>query len=239
MVLVLGGWSCWKLTPSLIFKPDQPFADESQPWIQSIKDRAAAQENVRWMPAADLYGWKDAMVYQAGKEYTGLPYGQPVDGFYVPWNLSLEEFCVQAADPNSLLYTSRSSSMASGLIEAADCSSFVSWAWNLPSRQTTWTIGQFADLISSESYANAQVGDCLNEVHSHVVLITGIERKRDGSIVSITISEASPKGWSNPDGTIHSVKYGKGSWHSLYELQLRYFQHGYELLRLKEEYRSS
>ncbi len=229
IVLVVAG-VIWKRLPEYRYRPTESFESERSEAVLQMISRAKALESVEWTPLKDVAGWKNWMTYQAEETYHGLPYGQPIDAKYVPWDASMEEFLMAVSDPDSLLYTSNASAIAIAPYYSIDCSAFVSWAWGLPSRQTTWTIPQFADLISTENYANAQIGDVLNG-ENHVVLITDIERDETGTIIAMEISEASPKSLSNPNGTVHTTRYGRGSLYSLEEIQLRYFNRGFALYR--------
>ena len=51
---------------------------------QNIVKRARQQLEIKWTPLQDITGWDSAYVFQKGITYTGLPYGQPIDGVFVP-----------------------------------------------------------------------------------------------------------------------------------------------------------
>lgn len=235
-ILVLGCASLvWQVSPSLLYPcAAADHSGEYSPAVQDIVRRAKDQELITWTPKKDIAGWKENMIYKAGETYQGIPYGQPVDAAYIGWDASLEDFANAVADENSPMYSARSQMIAVAPYYSTDCSAFVSWAWGLPSRQTTWTIPEFGDLVSTDNYAEAQIGDCILNENRHVVLITDIERNASGSIMAMEITEAAPKSLFSKDGTIQTTRYGTGSWHSLYEVQLRYFNAGYSLWRLKE-----
>jgi len=197
---------------------------------QNIVKRAYQMTNIPWTPQKDIVGWNSEITYRAGTLYTGLPYGQPVYASYVPWSTNLVDFVGMVNDPNSKMYTSYSGYEARAPYYSTDCSAFISWAWGLPSRQTTSTIKNFATQISTTSYANAQVGDCLCLAGSHVVLITDITYDESGTINSIEISEATV---SSLNCCCHSVRYGIGGKYSLEYLTSKYFGNGYILYRSK------
>ena len=129
--------------------------------VRNIVKRAYQMTDIQWTPQADVLGWNGDLTYRAGVTYTGLPYGQPVYAAYVPWVTDLDGFAAAVNDPNSRMYTSYSTYNCRAPYYSCDCSAFVSWAWGLGGRQTTRTIANYATEISTTSYENAQVGDCL------------------------------------------------------------------------------
>lgn len=234
--LILVGLICvlfaaWLWTPPLVYKSSGTEHFDQSEKAQFIVSRADELASVSWTPLYDLTGWKDSYTYKAGKTYQGIPYGQPTDAAYVGFDATLDEFCTAVDDPNSLMYTHNAQAMGVAPYYSTDCSAFVSYCWNLPSRQTTWTIPEFAELISTTSYADAEIGDCLDNPHKHVVLITDIERNEAGTIVGLELTQATAPGLISPDGTVVQTRYGKGTWRSLYELELFYFRDGYSLYR--------
>ncbi len=184
---------------------------------------------IQWTPVKNITGWGGGVTYTAGKTYTGLPYGQPVYASYVPWSTSLVGFLDAVNDPNSKMYTSSSTYNKQAPYYSVDCSAFVSWAWGLSSRQTTSTIANFSTKISSSSYANAQVGDCLCLAGSHVVLITDITYDSLGAINGIEISESTVN--SATYYCCQVTRYGLNGAYSLSDLVSKYFGSGYILYR--------
>jgi hypothetical protein len=199
--------------------------------VQNIVRRAKQMTQIQWTPVKDIKGWGGGVTYTAGKTYTGLPYGQPVYASYVPWSTSLEKFLEMVNDPSSKMYTSSSTYNKEAPYYSVDCSAFVSWAWGLSSRQTTSTIANFSTQISTSSYAEAQVGDCLCLAGSHVVLITDITYDSNGVINSIEISEATTN--SSTYYCCQVTRYGLNGTYSLSELVSKYFGKGYILYRCK------
>ena len=199
--------------------------------MRNIVQRAYQMTDIKWTPKADIIGWGGGVTYRAGTTYTGLPYGQPVNASYVPWNTDLNGFINAVNDPNSRMYTSYSSYNKRAPYYSIDCSAFVSWAWGLSSRQTTSTIANFANRISSTSYADAQIGDCLNKAGTHVVLITDVTYNSNGSISSIEISESTTNAANNY--CCQKIRYGAGGAYSLDTIKTKYFNNGYILYRSK------
>lgn len=197
--------------------------------VQNMVKRAYQMVNIKWTPLKNVYGWGRDLVYYAGVEYTGLPYGQPVYSSYVPWTTSLDGFISAVNNIDSKMYTDISTSNAVAPYYSTDCSAFVSWAWDLSGRQTTRTIANFADYISNSSYEQAEVGDCLCKYSSHVVLITDLSKDFFGNVNFIEISEATV----NPENSYccQSVTYGKGGRYTMNEFKSKYFDDGYILYR--------
>ncbi len=192
----------------------------------NIVKRSHQMTDVKWTPLANIPKWGGSTYFYKGTTYTGLPYGQPVYASYVPWSTSIPNFVKYVNDSGSKMYTSTSTYNKTAPYYSNDCSAFVSWAWNLSARQTTSSIANFATKISSTSYANAQVGDCLNDAGSHVVLITDITYDSNGTINGIEISESTP-----PITKI--TWYGTGHTYSLSTFSTKYFSNGYILYRSK------
>lgn len=192
----------------------------------NIVKRSHQMTDVKWKPLANIPKWGGSTYFYKGTTYTGLPYGQAVYSSYVPWSTSIPNFVKYVNDSGSKMYTSTSTYNKTAPYYSTDCSAFVAWAWNLAARQTTSTIANFATKISSSSYANAQVGDCLNDAGSHVVLITDITYDSNGAINGIEISESTP-----PITKI--TWYGTGHSYSLSTFSSKYFSNGYILYRSK------
>lgn len=198
---------------------------------QNIVKRAYQMTDIQWTPKQDIYGWNKGIVYKAGTAYTGLPYGQPVYASYVPWSTSLEGFISAVNNENSKMYTDYSSYYKRAPYYSVDCSAFVSWAWNLPARQTTGTIKNYAIEISRSSVANAEVGDSLCLAGSHAVLITDVTYDSRNRITGIEISEAITN--KKNFYCCQKTRYGEGGQYSLEELSRKYFGEGYILYRPK------
>lgn len=197
--------------------------------IQNIVKRAYQMTNIQWTPLANITGWNSEMTYYAGQTYTGLPYGQPVYASYVPWSTSLTDFIGAVNNPNSKMYTSQSTYDSVAPYYSCDCSAFVSWAWNLNSRQTTSSIPNYATLVSNSSYTGLQVGDCFCKKLSHVVLVTDITYDDNGAISGVEISESTVNMATNY--CCQKTWYGTGYSYPLSMLQTKYIDNGYGLYR--------
>ena len=186
--------------PFVIVQPEAPVQEEEDGALRrnlsmgvlNIVKRARQMTSVRWTPRRDVNGWwysANGVKYTAGVTYTGLPYGQPLTGRYVPWAASLATFVNAVNDPDSLMYTSTGANGAkSGPYYANDCSGFVSWAWDLPGRRTCTSLMPHATKIGN-SYTLVQVGDAFISSY-HTVLVTDVTYDASGAIASIELSEA-------------------------------------------------
>ncbi|KIR01960.1 hypothetical protein P261_00774 [Lachnospiraceae bacterium TWA4] len=188
--------------------------------------RARQQAEIVWIPLEDITSWANREPFEAGKEYKGVPYGQPVNAKYVPWSASLEEFLESVNDPKSKMYTSKSTYNKVAPYYSSDCSSFVSWSLQLDKRKTTSTLNESCNKVESQDIYNVQIGDILVKRKDHTVLISDVGYDSDGNIVSIEIIEQTP-----PSPII--TRYGVGGTKTLANLTQRYFESNYILYRSK------
>lgn len=198
--------------------------------VRNLVKRAYQLTDIQWTPAADLEGWKNLEKnrFLAGETYTGLPYGQPHrSGSYVPWETSLAQFLEQAADPESPMYSAQAVSQVQqnpAPYFCCECSAFVSYAWGLPTRETTYTLGEYGTLVGNQ-VTDLQVGDCLLQVGRHARLVTDMTYDADYRLTGIEISEERAP-------AARRIWYLAGSaLHPLTELQTEYLDKGYVILR--------
>ena len=198
--------------------------------VKNMVKRAYQLTDIVWTPLYTFEGWKnkDSYRFQAGKRYTGIPYGQPHrSGSYVPWQTGLPEFLEEVANPASRLYSEQAVSQVQqnpAPYYSCECSAFVSWAWGLSGRETTHTLGHYGTIIGNR-VADLQVGDCMILEGKHARLVTDITYDDQNRISGIEISEerapAARRMW-----------YLAGSeQHPLSELQEEYLDKGYIALR--------
>lgn len=142
--------------------------------VKNIVNRAYQQVDLEWTPLKNVSGWNDYL-FQANITYTGVPYGQPyTSNTYLYYPISLETFLSAVADENSVFYTARSAGRQPSVYYCNDCSAFVSYCYNLSSRQTTSSLAALSSMTQIASLSSAEIGDCLDKTDSHVVLITNI-----------------------------------------------------------------
>ncbi len=208
--------------PSEVTEPLIPPVSQGQ--INIVK-RARQLHEIEWTPLEDRYQWGYQGVFKAETTYTGLPYGQPVNSAgYVGYNVSLNTFASSVLDNTSKFYTSYSTYNKVAPVYSTDCSGFVSYAWQLPVRCTTYSIPKYAELVGDQSLYSIQVGDCLNKTTSHVVLISSITYDDGGNIIGLEVMEQTPV-------VTRLTKYGQGQSRSLASFQSYYLNGGYAIYR--------
>lgn len=191
---------------------------------QNIVKRARQQHEIKWTPQIDRYQWGGNGVFQAGVTYRGIPYGQPVQTGYVPWNISFSGFVRAVNDPTSVFYNGYSTYNKIAPYYSSDCSGFVSYAWGTASRMTTYTLPSVAQLVSDQSIYSLQVGDILNHSTSHVVLVTAVGYDASGVLSTVDIMEQTPM-------ITRQTRYGNGGTKPLSVLQSVYLNNGYVIYR--------
>ena len=200
--------------------------------VQNTVKRARQMTNIEWIPQKEIKGWwysANGVKYTAGVKYTGLPYGQPLTGKYVPWSASLETFLAAVNDPSSVMYTKTGDNGAkSGPYYAIDCSAFVSWAWNMSRLKTCDGLRSTANSTKiGSSYSLVEVGDALVNRY-HTVLVTDVTYNPDGTIASVELSEANVSQTSS--FCCHSWRYTGAD--RLAQLETYYFRNnGYSVYR--------
>ena len=197
---------------------------------RNIVRRAYQQHLVEWTPQKDVSSWKGSSTFSAGVTYTGLPYGQPTkSGVYTPWGATFETFVEAVDNAGSVFYTTRATNGSSSApYYSCDCSSFVSWAWDLPSRQYTGSIGEYATTVSSQSIYSVQIGDAFNLSGSHVCMVSDIGYQGD-TMVYVDIIEQTPP-------ITKLTRYGEGGSKTLADLNTKYLNRSgsnYVLIRSK------
>ena len=184
--------------------------------IRNIVNRAYQQVDLEWTPLKNVYGWNDYL-FQANITYTGVPYGQPyTSNTYLNYPISLETFLSAVADPNSIFYARRSEGRQPSVYYCNDCSAFVSYCYNLSSRQTTSSLATLSSMTQISGLSNAEVGDCLDKANSHVVLITNINSSNGVTYYEIC-EQTPPK--------------AKRSVYTASEIQNYYINNGYVIFR--------
>lgn len=208
---------------------------------KNIVNRARQQLEITWTPLQDITGWRGLYVFKKGVTYHGIPYGQPVYEAYVPWEdagtnprtkVTFATFQDAVKDINSKMYT-KTCTYPEAPYYSSDCSSFVSYAWNLKSRHWTSILNSttFSEKVATQSVYGAQIGDILLKSGSHVVIIRDIGYDSEGNMLYVDIIEQT-------DPIVQYVRYGKGGAEgsTLERLNSRFFNSGYILYRLKSDW---
>ncbi len=188
--------------------------------------RARQLLEIQWTPLIDRYQWGYRGTFTAGNTISGLPYGQPVNnGGYVGYNVSLEKFAAAVADSTSVFYTTYSTYNKIAPAYSTDCSGFVSYAWQLKNRTTTYGWANVATKVSDQSVYSVQVGDALNHTTSHIVMVSDVKYDSEGNLIQVTIVEETPV-------KTKTTVYGQGGAYDLSRIQSYYLSGGYAIYRL-------
>jgi GH25 family lysozyme M1 (1,4-beta-N-acetylmuramidase) len=194
----------------------------------NIVRRARQMLNIQWTPVDLIGGWGYTdpsygleIVYEPEVTYTGLPYGQALS--YVPWNTSYAGFINSVNEINSKMYTERVTYERGSQYYGTDCSAFVSWAWQTPSRKVCTTLMSWENTVKvGRSYTDIRLGDALIS-RAHAVLVTDVTYTMDGKeITSIELSQANPT--STYNGCCYSTRYTGTA--ALQSLNNSYFMRG-------------
>lgn len=171
--------------------------------IDNITERSDYMYYTMWTAQENVDGWWDGATYYfangtkwdgtfyAGRSYH-LPYGQPITaGQYIGYGVAVADFLTATTKADSLFYTISSyneyNMPSYSTYYANDCSSFVSYCWDLPSRKTTydWSGLNVTDLgkCNSTNVKKIEQGDAICQSAHHVVLVS---RVNDNGTYEIT-----------------------------------------------------
>lgn len=191
----------------------------------NIVRRARQLVEIEWTPVYNLPEWDREGTFWAGTTYAGVPYGQPVHGAYVGYGCAPGEFIKACDDGNSRMYKQLSQFNKVSCIYSTDCSAFVSYCWDLKYRKTTRNISDVAELVGDQSVNGLEVGDCLDDIYNHVILVTGVVRNSAGEVTLVETMEETP-------ALACRKIYGSGEL-SLDKLVSEYLENGYKVYRYK------
>ena len=194
---------------------------------KNIVRRARQLVEVEWTPLYDRAQWGYAGVFEAGTTYTGVPYGQAVHAKYIGYDASISEFVAATEDSNSDFYTQYSQYRKIAPYYSTDCSGFVSYAWGLKLRRTSSSLPEVAEKIPEQSLEALEVGDCLDDLYSHALLVTDVVRDRRGRVIAVEIMEQTPV-------IARRKLFGEGGEDTLEYFKNYYFSRGYYIYRLME-----
>ncbi len=192
---------------------------------RNIVKRARQLTEIEWTPLENLTQWGERGTFKAETTYKGIPYGQPVNtNGYVGYGVSIEGFAAAARDNSSKLHTNYSMYNKIAPSYSTDCSGYVSYAWELKQRKTTYSISEVSEKVGDKSLYSLQVGDALNDISSHVVLISDLTYDASGAVVGLEVMEQTPV-------ITQVTRYGQGASRTLASFQSYYFGRGYEIYR--------
>ncbi len=187
------------LTIAMFPFPVRTHAEELSEGVKHIVARSDFLYNMAWTCQKDVKGWRNqsANTFIEGRSYH-IPYGQPDDiGGFLSFDTDFATFLAAAADAESEFYTQRSYSYENGgsysVYYALDCSSAVSFCWDVAVRTETKDFPKLdvtsIGLCTSANVDKIEVGDAINKTYSHVVLVTDIRRNADGTVQYYEITE--------------------------------------------------
>lgn len=192
---------------------------------KNIVKRARQLTEIEWTPLENITQWGERGVFKAETTYVGIPYGQPVNtGGYVGYGISLEGFAAAARDNSSKLHTTYSLYNKIAPFYSTDCSGYVSYAWEIKQRKTTYSMSEVSEKVGDKSLYSLQVGDALNDISSHVVLISDLTYDASGAVIGLAVMEQTPV-------ITRVTRYGQGESRSLASFESYYFGRGYEIYR--------
>ena len=192
---------------------------------KNIVKRARQLTEIQWTPLEDVTQWGNYGTFKAETTYTGIPYGQPVNANgYIGYGVSIGTFASAVLDNTSKFYTSYSSYNKIAPVYSTDCSGYVSYAWGLAKRKTTYSLTEVADKVGDQSIYSLQVGDCLDKESSHIVLISKLTYDVNGTIIGVQTMEETAV-------ITRVTDYGEGQKRSLASFQSYYLDNGFAIYR--------
>lgn len=203
--------------------------------VLNLIKRCRKMTDIKWTPAVDLprfmyestippydEDYDDDMAlhyigkFEAGKEYTGVPYGRCdfLDDYgynysYVGLNVGFDVFATSVANPQSFVSIESVGDVADhkSIPFAAVCSSLTCYALNksyVPTSDIPLIDG--LNLVTSLKVDNdyidpniIKLGDILNLQSHHTVVITDLVKDENGNVIFIEESEATTVGNGNKD----------------------------------------
>lgn len=213
---------------SRLFAEEAVVIPEVSQGQRNMVKRARQLHEIEWTPLENRSQWGGQGTFYAETTYTGLPYGQPVNSNgYIGYGVTLEKYASVVLDNTSIFYTSYSTYNKTAPVYSTDCSGYVSYAWGLSQRRTTYTIPNVAEKVSDQSLYSIQIGDALNKQVSHVVLISDVRYDAEGNITWLEVMEQTPV-------ITKLTRYGAGETRSLASFQSYYLNGGYVIYRNPE-----
>ena len=183
---------------------DKP-TESPQTWQEDASAHAQLLSRVKWTPVASTLPNRSGGFFEAGKEYTGVPYSSVrSEGRYIGFDIGLRTFLAAVENPQSVLYTENLTGKVSNAAAyyGMVCSSYTSYAlscgiWEV-SRRYGPEISGGITLVEPQSAEAAQVGDVIYTPHvtetsgSHVEMVTAVTKDAQGGVISVRIEESRP-----------------------------------------------
>ena len=210
------------LDPEEILIPERYRSDG----IENTVKRARELSRLVWTPASDVLSFDGLTVFRAGEKVLGVPYGQPVyRGGFVCYDISVSDFLQETKRAGGQLYTETGWYQNVCPYYSTDCSTFVSYTWNLPKRMVCASLVRYGDIVGNTVDA-IEVGDALIRASydPHAVLVTGAVEDENGKLLWAEITEQTVP-------LTRVTRYGEGEILSLSDLKRMYFEDGFAVYR--------
>lgn len=186
---------------------EQPLLLEEKPTSEGMANvlrRAAQLAQLRWTPLADMpmtaqidsksNPQEPTAFFKAWRPQTGLPYSSVrLNEKFIGFNVSLETFITALANPLSVLYTRNLTGQGKRMScwYGAVCSSFVSYALQLPFRRPCSEWGKHGDMVLTDVQSCGEIRLCdILCSKTHAALVTGVARDANGCVLSVTVTES-------------------------------------------------
>lgn len=183
------------------------------------QERAAAQarilSQIKWSPVAGTMPNRKGGFFEAGKEYTGVPYSSVKStGRCIGFDISLRTFLAAVENPRSVLYTENLAGKVSNAAAyyGAVCSTFTSYGlqcgFSEVSRRYGPAVSKGIMLVNPQSAEAAQVGDVIYTPHetensgSHVEMVTAVTKDDQGRVISVRVDECRPPTTATTDRSV-------------------------------------
>jgi len=180
---------------------DMPFPG----WETETLERARMLAKVSWVPMQEMprIGKPDVAFFEAGKEYSGIPYsGVSTTNGYIGRDASIYTYLSAIYNPKSVMYTTDYRTEERYLFRATYygdvCSSSVMFAWQVPTIFNTVDIkdGLFPQVVlkKSQEFNDLQLCDAPFYYREgrggHIMMVYDIARDAEGNIAKISIFES-------------------------------------------------
>jgi len=173
-------------------------------WQQQVVEYARIMSRVKWTPVAAGMPNRRGGYFEAGTEYTGVPYSSvKAVGRCIGFDIYLKTFLAAVENPHSVLYTENLSGKVSNAATyyGKVCSTFTSYALQcaLPYRSSHHG-PEFRNgvvLVDPQSAQAAEPGDIIYTppatvgAGSHVEIVTAVERSRE-SVTAVRVEDSWP-----------------------------------------------
>ena len=182
----------------------QEVKKSSRAWQEQAVEYARIMSRVKWTPVASGMPNRRGGYFEAGTEYTGVPYSSvKTVGRCIGFDIYLKTFLAAVENPQSVLYTENLSGKVSNAAPyyGKVCSTFTSYALQcaLPYRSSHHdpVFRNGVVLVDPQSAQAAEPGDVIYTppaklgAGSHVEIVTAVEKSGD-RVTAVRVEESAP-----------------------------------------------